>query len=73
MTVIVPFDGSDLSAMALVRAAQCDKVLEEGVIAASIVPANNGKYAREHGWLDNDAGFDSETAGEAREGNRHDA
>lgn len=61
MTLIVPFDGSELSEIALVRAVQFDTVLEEGVIAASIIPAKNGKYARQHGWIDSTEDFDAET------------
>jgi nucleotide-binding universal stress UspA family protein len=60
MTLVVPFDNSDLSKTALVRATQFDTVLEDGVLAVSVVP-NNAKYARERGWLADDEEFDRET------------
>lgn len=60
MTLFVPFDGSELSKMALVRAAQFETVLEEGVLAVSVIPKNNRRYAGERGWLDDDGTFDAE-------------
>ena len=60
MTLIVPFDGSKLSKAALVRAAQFDTLLQEGVIAVTVLPRNNTEYARERGWLDENEPFDAE-------------
>jgi len=60
MTLVVPFDGSALSKMALVRAAQFDTVLEEGVVAVSAIPSNNADYAREQGWLQETEPFDED-------------
>ncbi|MEA1931932.1 MAG: hypothetical protein U9O06_10330 [Euryarchaeota archaeon] len=60
MTLVVPFDGSELSKTALVRAAQFDTVFDQGVVAVSVVPRNNKSYAREHGWIEPDQPFDGE-------------
>lgn len=60
MTLLVPFDGSDLSKAALVRAAQFDGLLEEGVIAVTVIPKGNATYARERGWLGETEAFDAE-------------
>ncbi|MFB6120412.1 MAG: universal stress protein [Halobacteriaceae archaeon] len=51
MTLVVPFDGSDLSAAALRRAAAFRTVFEKRVLAVSVIPAGNADYARERGWL----------------------
>ena len=51
MTLVVPFDGSDLSRAALVRARQFASVFEENVIAISVIPRGNTDYARERGWI----------------------
>lgn len=61
MTLVVPFDGSELAEAALVRAAAFDAVFEEGVVAVSVVPNGDVEYARERGWIDDDEAFDRET------------
>lgn len=58
MTFVVPFDGSDLAEAALVRAVEFSTVLEERVVAVSVVPERNERYAREKGWLGPDEPFD---------------
>ena len=58
MTLVVPFDGSDLAEAALVRAAAFDAVFEEGVVAVSVVPSGDVDYAREAGWIGDDEAFD---------------
>ena len=58
MTLVVPFDGSELSKTALVRAAQFDTVLDQGVLVVSVVPRNNKSYARKRGWINSDEPFD---------------
>ncbi|GGM58883.1 nucleotide-binding universal stress UspA family protein [Halarchaeum rubridurum] len=58
MTFFVPFDGSELSRTALVRAVEFADVFEERVVAASVVPAGNREYARERGWLHHDESFE---------------
>jgi len=60
MSLVVPFDGCELSKTALVRAAQFDTVLDLGVIAVSVVPRNSASYARERGWIDVGERFDNE-------------
>lgn len=60
MTLLVPFDGSDLAEAALVRATEFATVFEESVLAVSVVPEGNTNYAREHGWLDPGEPFDLE-------------
>lgn len=61
MTIVVPYDGSELSNAALERAADLSNALDNDLIAISIIPGNNAKYARENGWLEEDEQFDSET------------
>ncbi|MFC7095829.1 universal stress protein [Halobaculum marinum] len=61
MGLLVPYDGSALSKAALIRAAQFDEILEEGVTTITVVPRNNVKYARERGWIGDDDAFDEET------------
>jgi nucleotide-binding universal stress UspA family protein len=58
MSLVVPFDGSELSKTALVRAAQFDMVLDRGVVALSVIPRNNAVYARKKGWLGPNQSFD---------------
>ena len=64
MTLIVPFDGSELSGVALVRAAQFEQVLNERVLAVSVIPMGNVAYARERGWLEAGEAFDVERIAE---------
>lgn len=58
MTLLVPFDGSELAETALVRAAELDDVFDEGVVALSVVPSGNVEYARDAGWIGDNEGFD---------------
>jgi len=60
MTLVVPFDGSDLSKAALVRAAQFQEVLDEDVLVVSAIPRGNETYARNKGWLGSKESFDAE-------------
>ncbi|WP_293033143.1 universal stress protein [Natronococcus sp.] len=59
MTFVVPFDGSELAATALVRALEYGRALEEDVVAVSVVPERK-RYAREKGWIDDEEPFDPE-------------
>lgn len=61
MTIVVPFDGSDLSESALVRASALGETFDEAVLAVSVVPKNDEKYARERGWLGPDEAYDHST------------
>jgi len=58
MTLVVPFDGSELAEAALVRATEFAVVFEENVLAVSVVPKNNAEYARERGWLGSETEYD---------------
>lgn len=58
MSLVVPFDDSALAKAALVRARQFDQVLDEGVIAVSVIPAQNVQYARKRGWIGDNEPFD---------------
>lgn len=60
VTFLVPFDGSELSEAALVRAARFGAVLDERVLAVSVIPKGNADYASERGWLDPGEPFDME-------------
>lgn len=59
MTFVVPFDGSELAAAALVRAVEYGNALDEDVTAVTVVPERK-RYAREKGWIDDDEPFDPE-------------
>ncbi|MFB6164290.1 MAG: universal stress protein [Haloarculaceae archaeon] len=61
MTFVVPFDGSRLAEAALVRAVEFSAVLEERVVAVTVIPNGNAEYARERGWLDDDEPFAMQT------------
>jgi nucleotide-binding universal stress UspA family protein len=61
MTLIVPFDGSELAAAALVRATEFGSVFEEDVLAVSVIPKGDTEYAREHDWIGQDEEFDLES------------
>lgn len=58
MTLVVPFDGSDLAEAALVRATEFGNVFDEDVLAVSVIPRERTSYAREHGWIEQDEEFD---------------
>lgn len=60
MTLVVPFDGTELAETALVRAVEFDAVFEEGIVAVSVVPDGNIEHAREAGWIDEDESFELE-------------
>lgn len=61
MTLVVPFDGSDLAEAALVRAAEFGTVLEADVLAVAVVPEGKTAYARERGWIGSNEAFDMGT------------
>lgn len=58
MSLVVPFDGSELAATALVRATEVATVFDETVVAVSVIPAGNVSYAREHDWIGPEETFD---------------
>lgn len=61
MTLVVPFDGSPLAEAALVRASEFSSVLNERVLAISVIPTGNRKYAEEREWLHAAEEYDVET------------
>ncbi|MFC7202339.1 universal stress protein [Haloferax namakaokahaiae] len=58
MTLVVPFDGSELAEAALVRGAEFGTVFDEGVVAVTVIPERNTNYARERGWIGQEESFD---------------
>ena len=50
MTILVPFDGSDLSRKALEKAAELGDLRDETVLALSVIP-DDESFARERGWI----------------------
>ena len=58
MTLLVPFDGSALAEAALVRASQFGTAFDEAVLAVGMIPAGDDEYARDHGWIGPDEGFE---------------
>jgi len=61
MTLVVPFDGSTLAEAALVRATAFGTVFDEDVLAVSVIPKGNAKYARERDWLEQNEEFDMQS------------
>lgn len=57
MTVLVPFDGSELATAALEKATRYGELTDEDVVVLSVVP-DDDEYARERGWIDATEGFD---------------
>ncbi|WP_178917590.1 universal stress protein [Natronomonas gomsonensis] len=57
MTLLVPFDGSELAEAALVRATEFAVVFDEDVLAVSVIPKGNAGYARKRGWLGEEEPF----------------
>lgn len=67
MTLVVPFDGTELAETALVRAVEYDIVFDEGIVAVSVIPEGDTEHAREKGWIEDDEQFDLETVTERLE------
>jgi len=57
MTLLVPFDGSDLSEAALERATEFAEFTGEDVLVLTVVP-DEAEYALSRGWLGPDEPFD---------------
>ncbi|MEF8791161.1 MAG: universal stress protein [Haloarculaceae archaeon] len=58
MTLVVPFDGSELSQAALVRAIEFGTVFDEDVLAVTVIPDGNVDYARRKEWIGPEEPFD---------------
>ncbi|WP_254272106.1 universal stress protein [Haloarcula marina] len=63
MTLLVPFDGSDLSTAALERATEFSEYTGEDVVALVVIP-NEPDYALERNWLTPNDPFDHEAIAE---------
>ena len=61
MTLLVPFDASELAEAALIRATEFGAVFENPVLAVSVIPKGDKKYAREQGWLGPNEEYDLQT------------
>lgn len=57
MTLLVPYDGSELATTALEKAAEYSDLMDEELVALTVVP-DDDEYARERGWLLPDEAFD---------------
>ncbi len=57
--IVVPFDGSELSALALRRANVMAAAFDAQVEAVTVIP-NGADYARSHDWLDDAEPFDAD-------------
>jgi nucleotide-binding universal stress UspA family protein len=59
MTLLVPFDGADLSEAALRRATEFGEMLEQDVLVLAVVPTDEA-YARKRGWIEEGEPFEPE-------------
>lgn len=59
MTLLVPFDGSELAVAALRRATEFAEYTDEDVLALTVVP-DEVEYAVERGWVAPEEPFDPE-------------
>ena len=60
MTLLVPFDGSELATNALERASTFGDLLDEEVVVLTVIP-DDADYARNRGWITEGEPFDPET------------
>ena len=58
MTLLVPFDGSDLAATALKRATEFGATRDEEVVVLTVVP-DESSFAVERGWINPGEPFDT--------------
>ncbi|MGQ3412370.1 universal stress protein [Natrinema sp. LN54] len=59
MSLLVPFDGSELATHALERASTFGDLLDEEVVVLTVIP-DDADYARERGWITQGEPFDAE-------------
>ncbi|ELY69997.1 universal stress protein [Natrinema versiforme] len=57
MSLLVPFDGSELAAHALERASTFGDLLDEEVVVLTVIP-DDPEYARDRGWITEGEPFD---------------
>ncbi|MDG5776738.1 universal stress protein [Haloarculaceae archaeon H-GB2-1] len=58
MTLLVPYDGTDLSKAALERASEFASFMDADVVALTVVPDDESWFAVDQGWLGEDEPFD---------------
>ena len=63
MTLLVPFDGTELSAAAVERATELAEFRGEDVVALTVVP-NDPEYALSRNWVDPNEPFDPDAIAE---------
>ena len=59
MTVLVPFDGSTLSTVALEKATNFGELVDEDVVVVTVIP-DDDDYARDRGWIGAGEPFDAD-------------
>ena len=59
MTVLTPFDGSELAATALTRAVRFAEIREEDVVALTVLP-DDASFAVERGWINPGEPYDTD-------------
>ncbi|ELY72831.1 UspA domain-containing protein [Natronobacterium gregoryi SP2] len=59
MSLLVPFDGSQLATKALEKASTFGDLLDESVVVLTVIP-DDPEYARERGWITQGEPFDSD-------------
>lgn len=59
MTVLTPFDGSELAATALARAAEFAEIRDEEVLALTVLP-DDEPFAVERGWINSGEPYDTD-------------
>ncbi|MFD1564033.1 universal stress protein [Haloarchaeobius amylolyticus] len=59
MSLLVPFDGSELAMNALERAATFGTLLDEEVVVLTVIP-DDDEYARDRGWITQGEPFEPE-------------
>lgn len=61
MTIVVPFDGSELSRYALEKACKIGDLVDAKIVVVTAIPNGNSDYARDHRWIGTEMDFDGDT------------
>ncbi len=59
MSLLVPYDGSELATSALEKATEFSELLDEELVVLTVIP-DDEDYARERGWITRGEPFDPE-------------
>lgn len=62
MTILVPYDGSDIGRAALERGTELAEALDRELLVYAVVP-DRWRYAKDKGWVESSADFDADTIG----------